>query len=252
MSPRLKRSAWVILPLLLLGVWFVLLRPSNLGGSVRYVMIRGTSMVPTYKGGDLVVTTKVSTYAKGDVVAYRVPDGEFGEGIIIIHRIIGGSAAKGFVTQGDGNRFTDDWRPKPTDIVGRPWVHIPRAGLVLGFLHAPLPLASLAAAIVLVFMLFPGKEEPPGTSNGVVLTRPFAKGPASREPGVSRSVRPPTVGSGGAGARPGRSNRMARPPRSRAKDAASRSPSLSQPPGTDRRSAASRGSRSGVLGRSAR
>jgi signal peptidase len=122
-------------------------------------MVRGVSMLPTYKTGDLIITRKASSYRKGDIVAYHVPKGQFGAGIVVIHRIIGGTAAKGFVIQGDNNPFRDDWTPTPKDIVGKAWVRLPRAGVVLLFLHSPLTLASLGAGIVIVFVLFPEDEK---------------------------------------------------------------------------------------------
>ena len=145
--------------LVLAGAWFTMLRPQSLGGPSGYIMIRGSSMLPTYVTGDLVITHPAARYGVGDIVAYRVPRGDFGEGIVVIHRIIGGSAEEGFVIQGDNNPFKDDWYPKPTDIVGKAWVRLPRVGLVLGFLHAPVPLACLAAATVIVLVLFPKKKE---------------------------------------------------------------------------------------------
>ena len=145
--------------LLVAGGWFFVLRPVTLGGGAGYVTIRGTSMEPTYVTGDLVITRKAATYAKGDVVAYRVPDGQFGEGIVVIHRVIGGNATDGFVILGDNNEFKDDWRPRPKDMVGKAWVHIPRLGTMLAFLHAPVPMAALASAIAVVLVVFPKKKE---------------------------------------------------------------------------------------------
>jgi signal peptidase I len=147
--------AWVVLSVLTLLIWFDALRPTSLGGSTGYVTIRGTSMLPTYEPGDLVITREKGSYRTGDVVAYRVPEGDLGGGVVVIHRIIGGSAHEGFVLQGDNNPYLDDWYPQHGDIVGKAWLRIPRLGIVLGFLRDPLPLASLAAALVVVFVLFP-------------------------------------------------------------------------------------------------
>ncbi len=150
-----KARASLVFTLLPVLLWFGMLRPASLGGPAGYVMVRGVSMLPTYVGGDLIITHKARTYVKGDIVAYKVPKGEMGEGIVVIHRIIGGSPAKGYVIRGDNNPDNDDWHPKNKDIVGKSWLRLPKVGLVLGFLHSPIPLASLAAALVIVFILFP-------------------------------------------------------------------------------------------------
>ena len=58
-------------------------------------------MQPTLYEGDLAVVRQQSSYEEGDIVAFRVPEGEDGEGAIIIHRIVGGDAENGFILQGD-------------------------------------------------------------------------------------------------------------------------------------------------------
>jgi signal peptidase len=143
--------------LLLLAIaWITMLRPANLGGSAGYVMVRGTSMLPTYHAGDLVVTERRASYAVGDIVAYRVPEGGPGAGLIVIHRIVGGSADEGFVMQGDNNPALDDWRPKAGDVVGAPWFVVPHLGTLLAFFHTPLTLASLGAAIAVALVFDAG------------------------------------------------------------------------------------------------
>src|SRR5205823_1771413 len=155
----MKRLTWIVVPLVLASAWAFALRPTSLGGPAGYVMVRGVSMLPTYVGGDLIITHKATSYSKGEIVAYKVPKGDFGAGIVVIHRIIGGNAKDGFFIQGDNNGWRDDWRPKPKDIVGKAWVRLPRMGLILAFLHSPLPMASLAAAFVIVFVLFPDDKK---------------------------------------------------------------------------------------------
>jgi signal peptidase len=145
--------------LAILAGWAFTLRPAVLGGPAGYVMVRGVSMNPTYHSYDLVLTRQRSSYKKGDIVAYRVPKGEMGEGMIVIHRVTGGSAATGYVIQGDNNPEIDPWRPKPEDIVGKAWVLVPQAGKILIFLHAPVPLASLAAGVAVAMVMVPGEKE---------------------------------------------------------------------------------------------
>lgn len=130
-----------------------MLRPHSLGGPVTYVMVSGQSMEPTFHGGDLAVVRAKQTYTSGDIVAFRVPKGEPGEGAIVIHRIVGGSADGGFLVQGDNKRLPDPWRPKGEDIIGEMWFHVPGAGRVLAFLRAPLPLATIAAQLAIFVTL---------------------------------------------------------------------------------------------------
>ncbi len=155
---QLADIVWTTVLLAACVSWTFTLRPQSLGGPVGYVMLRGVSMVPTYKPGDLVIARPRASYSHGDIVAYRVPEGEVGEGIIIVHRIIGGSESTGFILKGDNNPDPDEWRPKGEDVVGRVWLRIPRLGLVLAFLHAPVPLASLATGIAMAIVLVPSRK----------------------------------------------------------------------------------------------
>jgi len=132
----------------LLVAWFMLLRPASMGGSVTYVVIRGDSMEPSYASGDLLIVRNQPSYGRRDVIAYRVPDGEVGEGIVVVHRIAGGSAAAGFTMRGDNNPSADPWVPHGTDVVGKAWLLIPRLGLVLMVVRQPLVLAAMAASLV--------------------------------------------------------------------------------------------------------
>ena len=153
---RLRSGLVLAAGLVALGAaWTVTLRPQSLGGPASYVMVRGMSMLPTYHHGDLVILRRANSYSKGDVVGYRIPRGQIGQGLVVIHRIVGGSAPRGFVMRGDNNAAPDDWHPTPRDIVGKPWVRVPRVGVALAFLHAPLPLAGLGSGMVAALLLVP-------------------------------------------------------------------------------------------------
>ena len=143
-------ARWGVIALLL-AACFAMLAPRSLGGSTTYVIVDGTSMLPTFGGGDLVILHEADTYERGDVIAFhsRLLDR------VVIHRIVGVEEDR-FITRGDGNDWTDADRPHRGDILGEQWVRVPAAGRVLGWLHHPW-VAALAAAAV-AFLLWGGRE----------------------------------------------------------------------------------------------
>ena len=136
-----------------LGIWIVLLRPQALGGGAMYIVVRGNSMEPTYRSGDLVFVESASDYAVGDIVAYRVPSGEVGEGHVIVHRIVDGDASSGFVVRGDNNNAPDPWSPRIGDVAGRAWIVVPGLGSLIAFVHQPVIAGGLAAGIMVSLIL---------------------------------------------------------------------------------------------------
>lgn len=158
---------------LVLVAWVLVLRPASLGGPASYVVIRGSSMLPDLATGDLVILRSAERYDVGDVVAYQVPDGDIGEGRIVIHRIVGGNA-DAFSLRGDNNPAPDPWTPSVSDVVGEAWLTIPGAGRLLAALHQPVLLAALAAAIVVAMMLM---RTPDG---GAMRRRRVAPGASAR------------------------------------------------------------------------
>jgi signal peptidase len=142
-----------------LAIWFVALRPQSLGGPAEYVMVAGTSMLPTLKTGDVVVARPQKTYEVGDIVAYTVPKGMPAAGGRIIHRIIGGSGTRGYVVKGDNRQSADLWRPKDADVIGKAWIRLPHAVRFAQLMRSPLVLASLAAGVVFACLLGTGREE---------------------------------------------------------------------------------------------
>jgi signal peptidase I len=142
-----------------LAIWVVLLRPQSLGGPALYIVIRGTSMLPTYQNGDLVVMQSAPSYAAGDAVAYRVPSGEIGEGHVIVHRITGGDGTDGFTVQGDNNNAVDPWMPRAIDIAGKSWAVVPGVGRLVTIVHQPVIAGGLAAG-VMVSLILAGQSRP--------------------------------------------------------------------------------------------
>lgn len=148
----LKRLPTVAMAVLLV-VWFVLLRPVALGGPAGYQIISGHSMEPLLHTGDLVVTQSASTYAVGDLIAFHVPAGQPGAGSIVIHRIVSGDGASGFVVKGDNKPAPDSWQPKASDVIGRSWIALPGSGDVLLTLRRPIVLGALAAGVFAFWFL---------------------------------------------------------------------------------------------------
>lgn len=166
--------------ILLVGVWLVVLRPQSMGGPILYVVVRGDSMLPTYQSGDLVVARSESSYAAGDIVAYRVPSEEFGAGRIVIHRITGTGTGDGFVVQGDHNPSPDPWSPRPSDIAGRAWLVAPGLGRAVAFIHQPVVAGGLAAGLMVMVLLARPPRPSPSAAPAARPRRRSRPSPKSR------------------------------------------------------------------------
>ena len=135
------------------GGWFFTFRPQVFGGPAQYVVVAGTSMAPTFKSGDVVVVRSHPTYHAGEVIAYRIPKGAPAAGGRIIHRIVGGSGASGYVMKGDSRKTADLWHPRDADVIGSVSLRLPQAARVALFLRSPLVLASLGAGLIFAFVV---------------------------------------------------------------------------------------------------
>jgi len=153
MIRRLYRVATVAVIAVVVMLWAFTLRPQVLGGPATFVAVRGTSMVPTYQHGDLVVVESIGSYEVGQVVAYRVPAGEVGAGHVVIHRIVGGDATHGFAMKGDHNTAPDPWMPKQADMVGIASFRLANAGRLVSLVQQPVIMGGLASAIVVSVLL---------------------------------------------------------------------------------------------------
>ncbi len=124
------RRLWTVLGwaafVAVVAAWIVFLRPQYLGGPAGYVTVNGKSMEPRMHTGDVVLVHRRDAYRAGDVVAYRIPTGE-AKGRVVIHRIVGGSDAEGYVMRGDNRDSNDVWRPKPSDVLGAEELRMPGA-----------------------------------------------------------------------------------------------------------------------------
>jgi len=153
-----RRGLELAVFLALVGAWSVFLRPASLGGPATYIVIRGDSMLPEYRSGDLVILQAAAAYGAGDAIGYRVPDGEVGAGAVVVHRIVGGDGAQGFTVAGDNNPAPDPWRPRAGDVSGKVWLLLPGFGRVVATVHQPAVAGALAVSLLVMFVL---SRQPP-------------------------------------------------------------------------------------------
>jgi signal peptidase I len=182
---RAFSAAGTLIAVALVVAWALLLRPTFLGGPTSYVLVAGKSMEPTMHTGDLALLRHSRRYARGQVIAYHVPPGEPGAGALVIHRIIGGSPSAGYRTQGDNRDRPDLWRPRPADIDGRMWLHLPDAGRFFALARTPLIMATLAALLTILMIGRPSRDGRPGrqrADRGTPLPMPAIDRAFLREP----------------------------------------------------------------------
>jgi signal peptidase len=156
------RATMVVLCACLLTM-VVFLRPHRvLDGPVEFVVVAGHSMDPHFASGDLVIVKRASSYHIGNVIAFKVPAGPNGTGGRVIHRIVGGSASRGWITRGDNRTTNDPWRVHPADILGRQWLHVPFYRQITDVIPPQLLFASLAG-IAALLLAWPRKLEDDNT-----------------------------------------------------------------------------------------
>ena len=125
-----KRLFDVLLVLVILGAVGLMLAPKLLGANLMVVL--GQSMEPNIPMGSIVVTRPSPTaeIEVGDVITFRSRD--FGDASdLVTHRVVelvGSGIAVRFRTQGDAVDNPDMKLVGPTDLVGRVWFSVPRAG----------------------------------------------------------------------------------------------------------------------------
>ncbi|WP_147454007.1 signal peptidase I [Tessaracoccus antarcticus] len=160
-----KVLGWMLLVMLVVAIW-----PATWGGLTGITVVNGHSMEPAYENNDMVLTLRHSSYAVGDVVSYKVPEGQDGAGGRVIHRIIAvddSGVQPVFTTQGDNNPSVDPWRFSTTDIVGEATLRVPRIGGAFNG-SSGLMLGAVVGFAVLV-VLWPSRPKP---QNGAPTTKP--------------------------------------------------------------------------------
>lgn len=154
LAGRVTRTVWTVT---LIATAVVALWPARLGGATTFVVVQGHSMDPTFHLGDVVYVRSADEYRPGDVVVYRVPQGNPGAGIQIVHRLRRVEPDGTLVLRGDNNPTEDVFRPTRADVVGKVVADLgPLPRLVLGL--APL-LASIGAGAAVVIVLWPDRND---------------------------------------------------------------------------------------------
>ena len=134
---RLVRRFAILAVLALVALWGQLL-PQQLGGAMSYAITQGTSMLPRYHAGDLVILRREPSYRVGEVAAFHNQQLH----VIVLHRIV---AIRGrhYVFKGDHNSWVTTYEPTNSQIVGAEWLHLPGAGHVILDLRIPVIAAAL-------------------------------------------------------------------------------------------------------------
>ena len=172
---------------MILGGLAFALWPARFGGQALFVVVRGESMKPLYQQGDLLYARKSGDYKVGDIAIYRIPDGQPGEGKLVVHRIKRILPDGTYVFQGDNKNDIDDVTPDRAHLVGKPIVDVgdvPTRALIL------LPvLLTLLAGIAVTIALWPDKRSPtPEAADRPRPSRATNLNPRSRR--ARRRVRP--------------------------------------------------------------
>ncbi len=142
---------------LTLTAW-ALFAPQQAGGNAAYVLIIGNSMEPGFRRGDLVIVRRAPLYQVGEAVAYRDPQLQR----YIFHRVIA-QQGEYFLLQGDNNDWTDSYRPRASEILGKQWIHLPGFGRAVQWLRRPLVLGTAAGlatgGLAAIFLLRPSRRK---------------------------------------------------------------------------------------------
>jgi len=153
---RLKIVIGIALIPVIIFLW-----PTVLGGDAEFLLVQGTSMLPTIEPGSFVITKQKESYEVDDVVSYSTSiTGPFG-GRNIVHRIIE-KTDEGFIIKGDNNKRPDPGIVSPDVIRGEVVLFTPFLGYVLLIMRNPLVMGVFAIVMLLFQFRKKKKKEKPG------------------------------------------------------------------------------------------
>jgi signal peptidase I len=127
------------------GYWFFAPLQAP-GGQVAYAVTDGTSMLPDFHTGDLVILRKAGSYHVGDNAGYHDPD--LGNAIVF-HRIFTIEDGK-YTFKGINKTAPDSTSVSESAIVGTQWIHVPKVGKAFKWAGAPMHAAILVLVAVLL------------------------------------------------------------------------------------------------------
>lgn len=146
-----------LLGLLLVGVLAWALWPASLGGSTHIIVVQGHSMEPVFHLGDAIVVKENHDPQVGDIIVYRVPEGEPGAGSMVVHRIVAFRSDGSIQTRGDNREVADPFEIRQEDILGTPAWTLPHVGRMIGLASNPL-VVGICIGLIALLMLLPGRE----------------------------------------------------------------------------------------------
>lgn len=163
-APRLIAGSGAVL--LCVVVWYLTIAPTAIGGPLSLVIVRGTSMEPTYVAGDLVVGYHSTAPRPGEVVIFRGPGDA-----PVIHRL---RAVEGdrLVTQGDNLPAADPWDTRTSDVLGTARSRLRGAGKLILGLARPEVLGAFAAVLVASLVLQWSDRDRTAASDGARRGQP--------------------------------------------------------------------------------
>ena len=134
---------YILLLVIILLIGYIILinvykKQDKLGDiPINFYTILTTSMTPTIKAGDIVITLKDKNniYKTGDPITF-VSEGNISKGVIITHRIIDTKIVNGsyfYYTKGDANNTADGSPVSANNVIGKVILKIPKAGFIQQF-----------------------------------------------------------------------------------------------------------------------
>jgi len=159
----LKGKLKIVIGIALIPV-IIFLWPAFLGGDAEFLLVQGTSMLPTIEPGSFVITKQKESYEVDDVVSYSTSiTGPFG-GRNIVHRIIE-KTDEGFIIKGDNNKRADPGIVSPDVIRGEVILFTPFLGYVLIIMRNPLVMGVFA--ILMLLFQFKKKKKKEKSGRGI-------------------------------------------------------------------------------------